>query len=449
MQQWVAALFLVLAAAESFPSQPRESHPDSTITDARTGPPGDAPLQSQPVAMPSSSDSNAAAEAEVLHRFNELRREFLDYRAKTVDWWLTATAIFLTLLGIVAVFAGYLSFKRFREIETEARESAESAKEHAKKAGDIVDEIKAQHDEAVSLVQGITAESVSDNPDEVRRATESVQEDPTASPIDQAVAVAVQLQQGGKIKESIEKWHAIAIISEEIDKDRAARAWFSVGYLRQEPGEDALKAAIGAYNKSICLKPDLAEAYNNRGNAKGCLGRYEEAIADHDEAIRLKPDLAEAYNNRGNAKGGLGRHEEAIADYDEAIRLNPDYAMAYYNRGRAKNNLGRHEKAIADYDEAIRLNPDYAMAYYNRGRAKNNLGRHEEAIADYDKAIQLKADYAEAYYNRGLTNAFLNRVGKARRDFEAAIALAREAGNEDLVSAAEHALKELPDEQTP
>ena len=429
MPQWVAALVLVLAASlaaadpESPPSQPSESHTDSAITDAQTGSPGDALLQPQPAAMPGSSDSNAAAEAEVLHRFNELRREFLDHRAKTVDWWLTATAIFLTLLGIVAVLAGYFSFKGFRKIETKVRKNLESSKAHAETAQGLVDEIKARRDEAKSLVQEITAASVRDNPDKVRRATEHVQENPTASPIDQAVAAAVQLQQQGKIKESIEKWHAIAIISEEIDRDRAARAWFSVGYLRQEHEEDALEAAIDAYNKSIRLKPDLAEAYNNRGSAKDGLGRHEEAIADHDEAIRLKPDYAMAYNNRGVAKNNLGRHEEAIADHNEAIRLKPDYAMAHSNRGVAKNNLGRHEEAIADYDEAIRLKPDYAMAYNNRGNAKDSLGRRKEAIVDHDEAIRLKPDYAMAYNNRGVAKNNLGRHEEAIADHDEAIRL--------------------------
>ena len=454
MPQWVAALFLVLAASlaaadpESLPSQLGESPTDSAITDAQTGSPGDALLQPQPAAMPGSSDSNAAAEAAVLHRFNELRREFLDHRAKTVDWWLTATAIFLTLFGIVAVLAGYFSFKRFRKIEAEVRENLESSKEHAEEARGLVDEIKARRDEAESLMQ-VTAESVRNNPDEARKATERIQENPMASPIDRAVAAAVQLQQRGNIKESIEKWHAIAIILEEIDKGRAAWAWFSVGYLRQEYREDVLEAAIDAYDKSIWLKPNLAAAYNNRGNAKDDLGRREEAIADLDEAIRLKPDYAMAYNNRGVAKYNLGRREEAIADHDEAIRLKPDYAMAYNNRGVVKNNLGRREEAIADLDEAIRLEPDLAGAYNNRGNAKDGLGRHEEAIADYDEAIRLKPDYAMAYNNRGQTNISLNRVDKAHRDFEAAIVLAQEAGNDSLASAAERALKELPGEQTP
>ena len=83
--------------------------------------------------------------------------------------------------------------------------------------------------------------------------------------------------------------------------------------------------------------------------------RHEEAIADYDEAIRLKPDYAQAYYNRGNAKGRLERHEEAIADYDEAIRLKPDHAQAYYNRGAAKAALDLRDEARKDFEIALEL----------------------------------------------------------------------------------------------
>ena len=421
MLRKVAAFLLAFAASlaaavpEPLPSQSSESSEAHTTADTRTGSLVGASPKPQPVALPGSSGSDTTAEVEDLRRFNELRREILDHRAKTVDWWLAATAIFLTLLGIVAVIAGYLSFKRFRKIEVEARKNVKLSGEHAKEARDLVDEIKARRDEAESLLKGFTAEAVRKEPDEAGRAAESVQGDPTASPIDQAVAAAVLLQRQGNIEESIEKWRAVAVITEGTNKDLSARAWFSVGYLCQEYNIGALGTAIDAYDKAIRLKPDYAVVYNNRGIAKSGLGLYEEAITDHNEAIGLKPDLAEAYINRGNAKGGFGRHEEAITDYEKAIKLKPDSAEAYNNRGAAKRALDRPESDIADYDEAIRLRPDLIEAHINRGR----------------------------------TNFLMNRMDEARRDFETAITLARNAGDEALASDAERALKKLSDEQDP
>ena len=421
MLRKVAAFLLAfatsLAAADPapLPSQSAESSEAHTTAGTRPGSPGAASPRPQPVAMPGSSVSDATAEVEDLRRFNELRREILDHRAKTVDWWLAATGIFLTLLGIVAVIAGYISFKRFHKIEAEARGYVELSGRHAEEARDLVVEIKARRDEAESLLKGFTAEAVHKEPAEAGRAAESVQGDPTASPIDQAVAAAVLLQQRGNIEESIEKWRAVAVITEGIDKDLSARAWFSVGYLCQVYDKGPLETAIGAYDKAILLKPDYTVAYNNRGIAKGGLGLYEEAIADHNEAIGLKPDLAEAYINRGNTKRGFGRHEEAITDYDRAIQLKPDLAEAYNNRGAAKRALDRPESDIADYDEAIRLKPDFTEAYINRGRA----------------------------------NFSLNRMDEARRDFETAITLARNARDEPLVRDAERAIKELRGGQAP
>ena len=463
MLQKVAAFSLAFVASLAvadpgpLPSQPGELHADSTTADKGTGLPVDALLQRQSVAMPSSSDTDATAEVEALHRFNELKRELLDDREKAVDWWLAGTAIFLTLFSVGAFFVGLFGFKRFREIEAEAREHVKSSRKHAEEAQNLVGEIKMKRDEAELLMKGLTAEAVHNDPDEARKVAESVRENPTASPIDQTVADAVLLQRQGKIKESMKRWHAVAIISQVNDKDLAAKAWFSVGYLNQEYETNSLEKAIDAYDEAIRLKPDLSAAYNNRGNvksnlglhekaladydeavrlkpnnseyysnrgnAKGNLHRYEEAISDYNKAIRLKPDSPEAYSNRGVAKNDLGRHEEAIVDYDEAIRLKPDNPEAYSNLGVAKNALGRHEEAVADYDEAIRLKPNYANVYSNRGVAKNNLGRHEEAIVDYDRAIRLNPDYANAYHNRGLAKDDLGRREEAIADYDEAIRL--------------------------
>ena len=85
------------------------------------------------------------------------------------------------------------------------------------------------------------------------------------------------------------------------------------------------------------------------------LKRPEEALASYDRAIALRPDYAEAYNNRGNALMDLKRPADALASYDKAIALKPDYTEAYYNRGNALMDLKRPADALASYDKAIAL----------------------------------------------------------------------------------------------
>ena len=86
----------------------------------------------------------------------------------------------------------------------------------------------------------------------------------------------------------------MAHIAEGSDNNLAAGSWLSVGYLALDP-----KGSILAHDRAIRLKPDLAEAYNNRGVAKRKLGQYEAAVADYDEAIRLKPDYAHSLQQPG------------------------------------------------------------------------------------------------------------------------------------------------------
>ena len=48
------------------------------------------------------------------------------------------------------------------------------------------------------------------------------------------------------------------------------------------------------------MRPDYAEALNNRGNTLHELKRFEEALASYDRALDVRPDYAEALSNRGN-----------------------------------------------------------------------------------------------------------------------------------------------------
>ena len=269
-----------------------------------------------------------------------------------------------------------------------------------------------------------TAQQIEEVKNLVKELSENVasfQGDSSASPIARAIAAAVRLQQQGKIEEAVEKWRSIANIAGEEDRQLQARAWFSIGYLREE-GDD-LEAVIDAYTTAIQMNPDSAAAYTNRGVAKARLSQYAAAVVDFDQAIRLKPEYALAYSNRGSAKSELSQHAAAVVDFDQAIRLEPEYALAYYNRGKVKNDLGQYAAAVVDFDQAIRLKPDLVEAYDSCGVAKSKLGQHAAAVADFDQAIRLKPDNAVAYNNRGIAKNDLGQHAAAVADFDQAIRL--------------------------
>lgn len=67
------------------------------------------------------------------------------------------------------------------------------------------------------------------------------------------------------------------------------------------------------------------------------------AIADYNQGIQFKPDLANAYDNRGVAKSDLGDNQGAIADYNQATGQPPDPDLAY----KLWNNA--HTATLEDY----------------------------------------------------------------------------------------------------
>jgi tetratricopeptide (TPR) repeat protein len=202
------------------------------------------------------------------------------------------------------------------------------------------------------------------------------------------------------------------------EEELTAQQYFEQGYASSDPDEK-----IRFYTEAIRLKPDFAEAYNNRAGARKAKGDLDGAIDDLNEAIRLKPDYAVAYTNRGSARQAKGDLDGAFDDYNEAILLKPDYAVTFYNRGNARQAKGDLDGALNDYNEAIRLDPDDFMAYNNRGVTRRDKDDLDGALADYNEAIRLKPDDFMAYNNRGVTRRDKDDLDGALADYNEAIRL--------------------------
>ena len=99
-------------AIESVPASDQPAALNSSPTGDENSTDKDTSVQSD---LPVGPTPAAAAEVEIQRRINELRREQMDDRAGTVDWWLAALAVVLGFFGIVVVGGGYIGFTRFRK----------------------------------------------------------------------------------------------------------------------------------------------------------------------------------------------------------------------------------------------------------------------------------------------------------------------------------------------
>ncbi|RKU16094.1 hypothetical protein C6500_18140 [Candidatus Poribacteria bacterium] len=323
------------------------------------------PVDDEADAPDSDSSVNAVSDIENQRQINDLRSEYLDDRAASLNQWLVVIglvlAFFAVAIPVVTGIAAYVAYTQFQRIESEAQEHLNEAKRYVSEAAKYLEDIKAQKEIAEKVVSELTSGDItklvqsrtSEVSPEVESLLRTIQRDPGSSVIDKAIVEAFRLQQEGKIDDAIEKWSSIANISEGIDNDIAAAAFFA------------------------------------RGTIKNTLDRHEEAISDANEAIRLKPNYTEGYFLRGLSNANSGRREEAISDFNAAIRLNPNDAQSYVLRGLSNYNSGRREEAISDFNTAIRLNPNDAQAYYLRGLVKGALRKLEEAKSDYQTALKL------------------------------------------------------------
>jgi tetratricopeptide (TPR) repeat protein len=204
-------------------------------------------------------------------------------------------------------------------------------------------------------------------------------------------------------------------------KPDLADAFFNRGNTRYD--KDDLDGAIRDYDEVIRLKPEYGDAFINRGAARKLKGDLEGALRDYNDAIRLKPDDSDALNNRGIARSDKGDFDGAMRDFDESIRLKPDFAEAFNNRGNTREAKCDLDGAMRDYEEAIRLKPDLADALDSRGHARYAKGNIDGAMQDYDEAIRLKPDLATAFHNRGDARMGKDDLDGAIRDYGEAIRL--------------------------
>lgn len=160
--------------------------------------------------------------------------------------------------------------------------------------------------------------------------------------------------------------------------------------------------ALKLVDRAIQIRPDFADAYNNRGNVLQALERTDEALASYDRALALKPESASAHNNRGNALRKLDRASEALSAYQAAIALKPEYAEAFCNMGCTLVDLGQMDDARRFYQQSLVLDPNFAKAFYNLGSLEGLVGNHELALQCYNKAIKLDPNCADAYWNKAL-----------------------------------------------
>ena len=230
-----------------------------------------------------------------------------------------------------------------------------------------------------------------------------------------------------------------------------------------------IENAFDDLEQLIADHPELAKAYNVRGDVYMARKEYGQAIEDYRRVLSLKHNTKE--NSVAKFKLGLiwiYRHnelqtddlqranllEQAAADFDEAIRFDPQNALPYAGKAalaRLRNDQeaalgfykqalqidpnspwvltdrsgfyiqqGRFDDAIADATRILMLYPAFVLAYNNRGYAYSLQGKYEQALADCNRALAIQPTFVNAFSSRGHTYFLMERIEAALADFQQA-----------------------------
>lgn len=105
---------------------------------------------------------------------------------------------------------------------------------------------------------------------------------------------------------------------------------------------------------------DRAGTYVNRGVLRLRRAAYKVAERDFDMAVKTKPDLGEAYVNRGAAYIGQKRFRDSLGQINRGLELGiQEPAKAYYNRALAYEGLEDAKSAYFDYQKALEIEPEW------------------------------------------------------------------------------------------
>lgn len=116
-----------------------------------------------------------------------------------------------------------------------------------------------------------------------------------------------------------------------------------------------------ALDKEMLSNRDRAGTLVNRGVLKMRRLNWTAATRDFNDAVRIRPDMGEAYVNRGAVLIGEHRYAESLPDLNKGLQLGVEEpAKVYFNRALAYEGMDDAKSAYFDYQKAVELSPDWA-----------------------------------------------------------------------------------------
>jgi len=192
---------------------------------------------------------------------------------------------------------------------------------------------------------------------------------------------------------------------------KLAHAQVNLGMVLGQAGE--LVPAAEHLDQAIKLlgqTEDAALPHYLRAKVYTEQGEKEKAAAELSTAVRLKPDLAAAWSDLGQARKALLDDAGALAAFERAASLDPENAASQARLGAEYLHQKQPHQAVIHLQQAMQLDPADQTALFNLQLALREDGQEEQAGAVKARLAEILRKKDETLQN-GLTATRLNNEG--------------------------------------
>jgi tetratricopeptide (TPR) repeat protein len=163
--------------------------------------------------------------------------------------------------------------------------------------------------------------------------------------------------------------------------------------------------ALDYYRAALAKQPTSASLLNKIGITELMMQRYREAKKAFDQSIKVDRQFADAYNNRGVVFYEERKYGAAVKEYRRAIAIDGTSASFFSNLGAAFFAKKEFEPAVVAYQHAMELDPE-VFERTSRGGVQAQLPSPGDR-AHYDYTV------AKLYAKMGYSDRSLEYLKKA------------------------------------
>jgi tetratricopeptide (TPR) repeat protein len=116
--------------------------------------------------------------------------------------------------------------------------------------------------------------------------------------------------------------------------------------------------ALDYYRAALAKQPTSASLLNKIGITELMMQRYREAKKAFDQSIKVDRQFADAYNNRGVVFYEERKYSAAVKEYRRAIAIDGTSASFFSNLGAALFAKKEFDPAVVAYQHAMELDPE-------------------------------------------------------------------------------------------